>query len=366
VINGVCYLRCKCKVLLHENIAMKMANKIRHISILKGSVWKSVITFFLLQMLDALPKTCVESEIESESDDDIASFFERSTSKRRFPTSLLSSKPSEDGVDGAEPTPGQLWYHTLASSSHTHSPEQSQLITGDESKIAKRQCTGIGIGVGVERPLTFRGHNVSYEHESRSRADFKAMDWYYSVLDRYLEVGYSNDQLVSMFRSIPDELGSVLKQGLQAFQFLRASQTNTSTMHHPPPAEIDQTDTCAAVLEGGQHGEKDIGGHLNISWDPVMQVSAQAVRAAAHTRPSLPNAPSPPPSSPRTLSLSLTTPAPPLIAIAALRSPALPHTHTRLHPPTPRACPCPADAALSPSNWEKEKGAGGGLGPSAS
>ncbi len=76
------------------------------------------------------------------------------------------------------------------------------------------------ISVIVGRPLTFRDHSVSSKHESR--ADIKEMDgWYYNALDRYLEAGIYIDQLISMFRSISDELGRVLKKCLQA-----STQTN--------------------------------------------------------------------------------------------------------------------------------------------
>ena len=88
--------------------------------------------------------------------------------------------------------------------------------------------------VEVERPLGFRGCRVSFSEESRSRASFQAMDWYYHILDRYLEAGYSNNALVSIFRSIPEDLACVLKEGLQAFQILRASKLQSLSNRKPP------------------------------------------------------------------------------------------------------------------------------------
>ncbi len=51
----------------------------------------------------------------------------------------------------------------------------------------------------VQRPLAFRRQRISFDSETRSRAAFREMDWYYHILDQYLEAGYSNAVLVSVF-----------------------------------------------------------------------------------------------------------------------------------------------------------------------
>jgi hypothetical protein len=149
--------------------------------------------------------------------------------------------------------------------------ESLHLVSRDDHIRPKRRCPGIV----VERPITFRGHLVSFDRESQSRTAFKAIDWYYPVLDRYLEVGYSNEALVSVFRRIPDELARVLKQSLQALQILRASEMIASARTELDLDRFASTGPrCLdSILNDGLIGDQGTSGLLHVFWDPVTQVS---------------------------------------------------------------------------------------------
>ena len=129
--------------------------------------------------------------------------------------------------------------------------------------------------VEVERPLGFRGCRVSFSEESRSRASFQAMDWYYHILDRYLEAGYSNNALVSIFRSIPEDLACVLKEGLQAFQILRASKLAALSNRKPP---LDGAGGSAVYgsetgwWEQAMWEAQDDVGFIRFQWESATQV----------------------------------------------------------------------------------------------
>jgi hypothetical protein len=215
----------------------------------------------------------MESDSESEADDEIASFLKRSTAANgelSASSGVFTSKHSV--VAGIEPCSGLLW-----SSEDTVLPEETQLIPSNEHSKSKRSSNEMGISVAVGRPLTFRGHSVSYAHEPRTLAGVKAMnDWYCSILDHYSEAGISNDQLISMFHSVPDELGCVIKKCLQALHSIQATRNKMSRSAQISFSDTSSTEVCKNVdIIGDElHGEKDACGHFNISWDPSMQVWA--------------------------------------------------------------------------------------------
>jgi hypothetical protein len=100
----------------------------------------------------------------------------------------------------------------------------------------------------VQRPLLFRGQRISFEMECRSRAAFREMNWYFPMLDRYLEAGYDNSLLVTMFRGIPAGLANVMKESLQAMQILSASILTVTSDSDPSSFDPSSTDSAADYL----------------------------------------------------------------------------------------------------------------------
>jgi hypothetical protein len=99
----------------------------------------------------------------------------------------------------------------------------------------------------VQRPLLFRGQRISFDMECRSRAAFREMNWYFPMLDRYLEAGYDNSLLVTMFRGIPTGLANVMKESLQAMQILSASMLTVTSDLDPSSSFFDPSSTDSAT-----------------------------------------------------------------------------------------------------------------------
>ena len=121
----------------------------------------------------------------------------------------------------------------------------------------------------IHRPLVFRGQQLSFGPETQSRASFRAMNWYFHILDRYLEVGYSNAALVSVFRGIPDELANVLKESLQALQILRTSQTASAW---PTAQQMLPESTCIGDRGADEWELQNECGYVRFDWNPDTQV----------------------------------------------------------------------------------------------
>jgi hypothetical protein len=154
--------------------------------------------------------------------------------------------------------------------------ESLRSTSKDDHNRPKRRCPGIV----VERPIAFRGHRISFDHESKSRTAFKTIDWYFPVLDRYLEVGFSNEALVSVFSNIPDELALVLKQSLHALQIIRASDINPMARTELDLTQFTSTEqprSLTSILEDGQYDDQGSCGILHVHWDPTTQVSTSRV-----------------------------------------------------------------------------------------
>jgi hypothetical protein len=206
------------------------------------------------------PLEMADDESEGQSDDDEISGFLSRISKRPLKGGIKSStsdpspkcRPSNSSMQRAE---------TKKSAENGHDAKRQRIV----------QCD-------VDWPIPFRGKKISFAGESRSRAAFQAMDWYYHVLDRYLEAGYASDSLVSMFRAIPDELACVLKESLASFQVLRAS---TMASLRCPPAnstfreeEINHDDGFQGCCEWetAVWDEQEEVGMLKFEWDAATQV----------------------------------------------------------------------------------------------
>ena len=101
------------------------------------------------------------------------------------------------------------------------------------------------------------------------------MDWYFPVLDRYLEYGYSDDGLVSVFRNIPVEMASVIKQSLHALQIIRASALSKAHVERdlcPVSESSAELQSVENMLDTGHEG----CGRLRVCWDPATQVAVPA------------------------------------------------------------------------------------------
>ena len=210
----------------------------------------------------------------SDSDDEISNFLSRTT--KRCPDDIADVQSADSDSKLSLPAPH-------LTSSVFDWPDTRQGDT--ERSKRKRLCQS-----GVDWPIPFQGRKISFGGETRSRAAFQAMDWYYHVLDRYLEAGYSNDSLVTLFRSIPDELAGALKEGLGAFQVLRASMNTTlrcpmQSPDDPEPAASSNflgfngddiprdDDGGGSELESEVWDEQDDCGLLRFEWDAATQVS---------------------------------------------------------------------------------------------
>jgi hypothetical protein len=127
----------------------------------------------------------------------------------------------------------------------------------------------------VQRPLLFRGQRISFEKETRSRAAFCKMNWYFPILDPYLEAGYDNSLLVSMFRGIPAGLANVMKESLQAMQILSASKLTVTSDSNPSSLSVDTSlnDNATDFFSSmGPWEASDECGCITFHRNPVTQV----------------------------------------------------------------------------------------------
>jgi hypothetical protein len=126
----------------------------------------------------------------------------------------------------------------------------------------------------IDRPLVFRGERISFDSETKSRAAFREIDWYYHILDRYLEAGYSTTALVSVFRGIPSEVANVLKESLQAIQILRTAQLRRAETSAPLLDTIPSTSkisACPHSMFSAWEMQQECG-YLSFEWYPDTQV----------------------------------------------------------------------------------------------
>ena len=164
----------------------------------------------------------------------------------------------------------------------------SQEIDGNrQSEVGSRDCQS---EVAVQRPIEFRGRKISFDVETQSRASFREMDWYFPILDRYLEAGYHNGTLVSVFRGIPNELATVMKESLQALQILRSSALKkaaaSARVLDALHASAQSAISCPTEFETWDAPEEC--GCVTFHWHPATQVripSSPARHARTHALP---------------------------------------------------------------------------------
>jgi hypothetical protein len=122
--------------------------------------------------------------------------------------------------------------------------------------------------ITIFRPFASHTH-ISFDTEARSKTAFREMNWYYHILDRYLEAGYSSAALVSTFRGIPFELANVLKESLHAIQILRSSQLKKAAASLPA-VEVYTPDLVSAQTTAGYMSDEC--GFICLHWHPETQV----------------------------------------------------------------------------------------------
>ena len=111
---------------------------------------------------------------------------------------------------------------------------------------------------------------------------FKQIDWYFHVLDRYLEAGYLAEALVRVFQSMPCELADAMKEGLRALQIIKSAIDGGGPSEHagePAQAAVDHGAHLVSTEDALWEARTDCG-YLRLEWDPVTQ---QRRRAAMNT-----------------------------------------------------------------------------------
>jgi hypothetical protein len=235
----------------------------------------------------------------SDSDDEITQFLQRSSGPPTTPSSkCIGLNPDCQTQLNGEVKEEKKIKNRNAGGCSDHwigpdSPVDSCTIVDldDESYFpsslysAKKQCLGLHLA-SVERPLTFQGGNLDFRDDSRGKVMFKKINWYYHVLDRYLEAGYRAETLVNLFESLPRALEDVLKQGLHALEILKSSGATAnpppSSENLSPPASQPDDEYCPFLTaEDSLWQARTNCGYLRLEWDPVSQNRKHAVMNSA-------------------------------------------------------------------------------------
>ena len=208
--------------------------------------------------------------VDEESDDEILQFLERS--------SCLPEESSYDEVVNDQNI-DRISYLDCNFGEFPTFPDvhEGSKRNCNDPRPSKRHCSGLTL---IERPLTFDS-SLDFANESRSKILLKQMDWYFPILDRYLEAGYLADALVRVFRSIPRDLEDAIKQGLRALQIIKSSSEAAQlrgpspSSHSPSPVAED----LAALpnTEDMMWEARADCGYLRLEWDPVTQRRRRAV-----------------------------------------------------------------------------------------
>jgi hypothetical protein len=209
---------------------------------------------------------------ESDSDDEVLQFLERSS----HPIDL-DERADLDQLNGTA-IAGDYYANIYISFDDRHGGyiDESEIsLQADVVKeLPKRQCRGL---VAIERPIPYKS-SISFS-EARSKAMFKQIDWYFQILDRYLEAGYLAEALVRVFQFMPRELADAFKDGLRALEIIKSAIDDAS------PAEL-ASDTSLPPIDLGAHlastedalwESRTDCGYLRLEWDPATQRRRRAV-----------------------------------------------------------------------------------------
>jgi hypothetical protein len=138
-------------------------------------------------------------------------------------------------------------------------------------------------GIRLERPITYRNcDGASFDVQLKGQNESMRHDWYFDVLDRFHQAGYRKEAISRIFRTMPVELETALKQGLRSLRMLKSSVNSTKTNTHQLPAMRE--DNYISDLEDQLWESNEKCGHIRMQYDPVTQQRRRATFNRAFAR----------------------------------------------------------------------------------
>jgi hypothetical protein len=215
-----------------------------------------------------------------ETDEEVEDFFDRisGAGETKFVNEVLNGI-EEDYVCHAKSP-----HHTFSMAEPHHRPQAEILTDQDDGPAHIRRCFHHELDrtslLVVQRPIPFKATTVSFDtDEQRYRLEVQDLDWYNSILERYLDAGYGprSDTLgnvasvVGILHSLPPDLAEVLKEGLHALHVLRGAQASRPQAATEPSVATNELTGHIAAMEDDMWERNEQCGYLRFEWDPVTE-----------------------------------------------------------------------------------------------
>jgi hypothetical protein len=245
----------------------------------------------------------MDSPLSPDTDDEVEDFLHRIPKKRENTAGNKAGEQAENEEqccsddlvlnDGCQLCHPEM--NSVISERESHHNPQSDDLTATRANLGLPSNEDILV---VHRPISFNATSVSFDaDEQRYRLEVQDMDWYNSILERYLDAGYgprsetlgSVDSVVGILHSLPPDLAAVLKEGLHALQVLRATQPSRSQV----VAAIAANEWTGhfAAMEDDMWERNEQCGYLRFEWDPVTERRRCIPRLAQFPSPMLTRTP---------------------------------------------------------------------------